>query len=89
MRVQVPFKLEQAQAIVKQLRDGKINHIGLTPNRTVDGRQYTTLARLLDMSQKLKFTIIVKLTTEAIQKYLNHQCTNSFCSTFQSRLDDI
>jgi len=48
--VQVSFKPEQAQAIVKQLRDGKINHISLTPNRTVDGRQYITLARLLDMS---------------------------------------
>ena len=52
IRVQVSFKPEQAQAIVKQLRDGKITHIGLTSNRTVDGRQYTTPALLLDMSQQ-------------------------------------
>ena len=31
IRVQMSFKPEQAQAIVEQLRDGKINHIGLTP----------------------------------------------------------
>ena len=57
IRVQVSLKPHEAQAIVKQLRDGKINHIGLTSNRTVDGRQYTTLARLLDMSQQNKYCL--------------------------------
>ena len=50
MRLQVSFEPEQAQAIVKQLGDGKINHTVLTANRTVDRRQYTTPARLPDMS---------------------------------------
>ena len=54
--VEMPLQPEQAQAIIKQLRDGKINHVRRTPNRTVDGRQYTTRARLLDMSHRSTFT---------------------------------
>ncbi len=49
--VEVAFEPEEAQAIVKQIGDRKIDHTILTGTHTFGRRQYTLPTRLLDMSQ--------------------------------------